>query len=30
MAKQIIIQQTFEFVKNELAEAEADHDWSHI
>jgi uncharacterized protein len=30
MDKQIIIQQTCEFVKNELAEAEAGHDWSHI
>jgi uncharacterized protein len=30
MDKQIIIQQTCEFVKSELAEAEAGHDWSHI
>lgn len=30
MDKQIIIQQTCEFVKNELAEAETGHDWSHI
>ena len=30
MDKQIIILQTCEFVKNELAQAEAGHDWSHI
>ena len=30
MDKQIIIQQTCEFVKNELVHAEAGHDWSHI
>ena len=30
MDKQIIILQTCEFVKTELAQAEAGHDWSHI
>lgn len=30
MDKQFIILQTCEFVKTELAEAEAGHDWSHI
>jgi uncharacterized protein len=30
MDNQIIIKQTCEFVKNELSNAEAGHDWSHI
>lgn len=30
MEKQIIIHKTCEFVKTELAQAEAGHDWSHI